>query len=60
MPWRSAMAQNCSGVSDSTIARRSPLQRPVREPLRPSSTLNSSSMRSTVSGVSRPVMSKSG
>ena len=36
------------------------MQRLVRAPLRPSSTLNSSSMRSTDSGVSLPLMSKSG
>ena len=60
MPWRSAIASICSGVSPAAMARRRPLQRLVRAPLRPSSTLNSRSIRSTDSGVSFPLMSNSG
>src|SRR5665647_579570 len=60
MPWRSAMSAIFSGVRDATISRSRPLQRFTRAPLRPSRTLNSSSMRSTVSAVREPVMSNSG
>ena len=49
MPWRAAMSASASGVRDAAISRSRPLQRFTRAPLRPSRTLNRSSMRSTVS-----------